>query len=200
MLCFLLLCGGLLWALSPDSALARSANALSTAKIWSLDFEMEVRAQADSLLMRSRGSLLLGSGDRFRLKLADQEYMSDGVSLWHYVPAQKQVLVKNLADAPGTVNPSEMLFRYLRCRPLAVIRETESLWRLQLDPTGQIKAYRELEVWLNGKTWLPEKLSMRSADGSRTDYRVLNLLRDPRVSERDFRFVQPNGVELIDMR
>jgi len=188
---------------SPDSVLALSASTLKSAAVWSLDFQVDVRDAAGKLQSSSKGSLLLGSGDRFRLRIPGQEYTSDGISLWQYTQAQKQVLIKSLADLEGAMHPSEALFRYLRCKPVALSKaqmQGKTYHLLKLDPAGQMKGYTALDVWLTEDKAMPVQLAMKDGAGSVISYRISNLLKNPQVTDSDFKFKSKGDIEEIDMR
>ena len=191
------------WCGEAEDFLAKSEERFKGAKEWSLDFQVELRMDKATETSGYKGSLLIGANDRFRLDVPGQTIASDGMTLWQFSKAQKQVMVKNVADMEGGMHPSEVLFRYLRCKPLAI--EAKQLQGVQvhvikLDPTGQVKGFRSMEVWLKDSDQTPAKLVTVDLGGTTATYLITNLRKNPSVQESDFRFVAPAGVEEIDMR
>ncbi|HSQ42841.1 MAG TPA: outer membrane lipoprotein carrier protein LolA [Fibrobacteraceae bacterium] len=150
-----------------------------------------------------QGSLSLGNGDRFHLRLPGQEICSDGATLWQYSVTQHQVLIKNSADMEGGLHPSEMLFRYLRCKPMNIRQDKFQgvpVHILELDASQQIKSLTSMEVWLKDSDQTPVKLITVDKTGSSVIYSISNLRKNSTLNDQTFQFQAPAGVEEIDMR
>ena len=192
-----------LWAAPADDLLRKSGEKFHSAKYWSLHFSVEASLAKEKKSAQYAGDLLLGPEDRFHLTIPGQEYVSDGATLWQFNQAQKQVMVKNVADLQGALHPSEALFRYLKCKPISVKTGTdnnEPLQIIQLDPKGQVKGFTAMEVWLKKSDLTPVRLITTDNTGTISIYRITNLLANPPLQDKDFRFQAPEGVEEIDMR
>jgi outer membrane lipoprotein carrier protein len=198
---FVLVCSS--FASEAESILAKSGERLKSAKIWSMDFRVESRVSDGSVQAAYKGDFLLGSGDRFRLRLPGQHYYSDGISLWQYNELQKQVMIKNSVETDGGMHPSEVMFRYLKCKPLSLSKgvfQGVPVHIIQLDPKGQVKAFTAMEVWLKESDQTPVKIVTTDKTGSTTLYEITNLRKDPNLGDSAFRFVATKDVEEIDMR
>lgn len=192
-----------LWAGPAEEALNKSAAYFNSAKILSLDFQVKVKYQVSGEESRQNGSLLVGQGDKFRLVLPGQKVQSDGVTLWQFNESQKQVLIKSLLDLESAFHPSEVLFKYLKCKPISIEKKDidgQATYRLLLDPTNYIRSFTAMEVWLKTTDHSPVRLKTVDVSGNISWYEITNLRRDPPVKESDFVFVLPAGVEEIDMR
>jgi len=190
-----------LWAGPADDILRKSGEKIHHAKYWSLHFTMEASLAGKS--NSYTGDLLLGPNDRFHLTIPGQEYVSDGATLWQYNRAQKQVMVKNVADLQGAMHPSEALFRYLKCKPISLKQGTdgkETLHIIKLDPQGQVKGFTSMEVWLKASDLTPLRLITVDRTGTTALYRISELRENPPLQEKDFQFKATPDVEEIDMR
>ncbi len=198
----LLLAASLALAGPADSILARSAQLFSGKQGLSLDFSLRVLQAATGSENQTQGSLLVGERNRFRLRVPGMEFYSDGVQLWQYNPAQKQVMVKLLADLESQFHPSEILFKYQQCKPRSLKSE---LWQgkkvhvLQLDPSRYKGQFSEMEVWLDPVSLAPVRLKTVDNLHNLSWYTVSNL-KKVKASDKDFVFVVPKGVDEIDMR
>lgn len=199
----LLLLGASVHAAPADSLLRQSAKFFAGSKGLSLDFEVNVRYAATGENGLQKGSLLVGERNRFRLLVTGMQFYSDGVNLWQYNPAQKQVMVKLLSDLESQFHPSEILFKYLNCKAKTV---REEQWKgravhvLTLDPARYKGQFQAMEVWLDPKNMAPLRLQTVDNLGNLSWYTVSNLKRIANPSETDFVFVAPKGVDEIDMR
>jgi len=192
------------WASEADDILKKSGDRFQKFPHWSLKFSVELRMSGSNEVAGGyQGELLLGRGDHFRLSLPGQVYSSDGITLWQYSQAQKQVMIKNLADLQGGMHPSEALFRYLKCKPISMTRITADgipVYALKLDPAGQVKSFVSMEVWLRQSDETPVKIVTVDRTGTSTTYHISNLQKNSVTTDADFRFETPKGVEEVDMR
>lgn len=194
---------GLSFGASADSLLKRSSAFFQSSKGLSLDFEVTVRYAANGEQGTQKGSLLVGERNKFRLKASGMDFYSDGVNLWQYTPAQKQVMVKLVADLESQFHPSEILFKYLGCKAVSVRSETwqgRTLHAVVLDPKRYNGQFKEMEVWLDPGTLAPVRLKTVDNLGNLSWYTVTNLKRIPNPQDSEFVFKTPMGVDEIDMR
>jgi outer membrane lipoprotein carrier protein len=183
--------------------LSKSAEYFNKAKNVSLDFTVKVHYEVTDETKNYTGDILIGQKDHFRLRIPGMLMMSDGVNLWQHNIDQKQVLVKSLLDMENSFHPSEMLFRYLRCQPLDIQKKThngKAVYLLKLDPKNQIKSMTAMEVWLLASDYSPVRLKTTDVSGNTSWYEISNMARDIKVSDSDYEFKTPAGVEEIDMR
>ena len=103
-----------------DSVMALSKKWFDSGKAWSLNFRARVDYAGSPESGFQSGDLLVTSGDMFRLRMAGMAIYSDGKNFWQWNKEQKQVLLKLLEDMESNVHPSELLFKYLQCKPLSM--------------------------------------------------------------------------------
>ncbi len=191
------------YALTASEALAKSQAWFKSGKAWSLDFQVQVFYSESPDIVSQKGSLLVADADRFRLKVAGIEFVSDGESLWQYNPEQKQVLIKAVEDLSSAFHPSEMLFKYLNCKAKE-LKEGEfnkqKLWVLKLDASKYAGQFDQMEVWLSQKDFSPVRLFTVDPSGNSSWYNIINLKVVKKVSPDDFKFKSRKDVDEIDMR
>lgn len=191
------------YALTASEALAKSQAWFKSGKAWSLDFQVQIFYSESPDIVSQKGSLLVADADRFRLKVAGIEFVSDGESLWQYNPEQKQVLIKAVEDLSSAFHPSEMLFKYLNCKAKE-LKEGEfnkqKLWVLKLDASKYAGQFDQMEVWLSQKDFSPVRLFTVDPSGNSSWYNIINLKVVKKVSPDDFKFKSRKDVDEIDMR
>lgn len=191
------------FAQDAKSVLQKSSEFFDRADYIYIDFSVKTHYDVTDETNVSDGDLLVGDGDEFRLRVPGLEYYSDGVNLWQVNIASKQVLAKSLLDLDGGLHPSELLFRYLRCKPLSVKKDKldgQDVYVLQLDPTGEIKIATTMEVWLDATDYSPVRLKTTDVSGNTSWYTIKDLKTNLQVKAADFVYKAPKGVEVIDMR
>lgn len=186
-----------------EDLLAKSTERFQSAKIWAMEFRVENRLADGSVQTVYKGELAIGSGDRFLLKLPGQKYVSDGITLWQVNDAQKQVVVKNTTDLDGGMHPSEVIFRYQKCKPVRVGKASFQgvpVHTVALDPTGQVKGFKSMSVWLKESDQTPVRIETLDNTGSTSIYEITKLRKNPDLGKDPFRYTPSADVEEIDMR
>lgn len=191
-------------AASPaDSVMALSKKWFDSGKAWSFDFRVRADYAGSAESGFQSGNLLVADSDRFRLQMVGMSIYSDGKNFWQWNRETKQVLLKLLEDMESNVHPSELLFKYLKCRPLSMKEKTiggKKANVLSLDASEYGKDFAEMEVWLSAKDASPMKLVTVDPLQNVTTYEISNLKRVDKVKASDFVPVPDKGVDVIDMR
>ena len=186
-----------------DSVMALSKKWFDSGKAWSLNFRARVDYAGSPESGFQSGDLLVTSGDMFRLRMAGMAIYSDGKNFWQWNKEQKQVLLKLLEDMESNVHPSELLFKYLQCKPLSMKQQE---WNGQktnvivLDASQYDKEFQGMEVWLSAKDASPVRLVTEDRLGNVSTYEILNLNRQNKVNKDDFVLKPEKGIDVIDMR
>jgi len=150
-----------------------------------------------TLLSGVKGSLLAADSGRFRLENAAGTLVCDGRTLWQYVPANKQVIVK---DASGAGEAGGLLLRFLQARMLRAEPGRIGSLRILLDPGSVDQDLDSLILNVNAETLSILSMETQDPAGNRIIYTVKSLRYDVHPNPNDFVFRVPAGVEVIDMR
>ena len=191
------------FALTADQILDKSKAWFKSGKAWSLSFKAQL-FQSDSPEVRTQsGSLVVTEGDKFKLDMSGIKFYSDGESLWQWNVEQKQVLIKAVEDLSSSLHPSELLFKYLNCKPLEMGEaefSKQKLWTLKLDPAKYAGQFTRMDVWLSQKDFSPVRLYTEDPAGNASWYNITDLKVVKDVSNDDFKYKPVPGVDEIDMR
>ena len=191
------------FAVTAEEALKGSKEWFKSGKAWNLEFQVQVFYAESPDIVSQKGSLLVADADRFRLKVAGIEFVSDGESLWQYNPEQNQVLIKAVEDLSSALHPSELLFKYLNCKAISLSEgefNKQKLWVLKLDPSKYKGQFTQMEVWLSKKDFSPVRLLTVDPEKNASWYNITNLKVMQKVSTDDFRYKSQKNVDEIDMR
>jgi outer membrane lipoprotein carrier protein len=191
------------FAMTADEALNKSKAWFKSGKAWSLDFRVQVFYADSPDINTGSGKLLVADGDRFKLDMMGIRFYSDGESLWQWNVDQNQVLIKAVEDLSSALHPSELLFKYLNCKAIALSEgefNKQKLWVLKLDPSKYKGQFTEMEVWLSKKDFSPVRLQTVDPEKNISWYNIINLKVMKKVSTEDFRYKSQKNVDEIDMR
>ncbi len=190
-------------AQTPQSVLDKSSTFFSALKNFSLSFEVTTLYDITEEKKTYTGTLIVGQKDKFALDHSEITMISDGVVLWEHRKAHNQVLIKSLLDLQSGFHSSEILFKYLKCKPLTVTKKTEKgiqYFVLTLDPTKQITYLKDMEVWLNGSDYSPNKIKTIDVSDNTSWYTINDFKSNQDIPETTFTFVPKKNTDIIDMR
>lgn len=151
-----------------------------------------------------KGRILLKKQNKVRLEMGSQIIVSDGQSVWTYVPENQQVLVSRADRRRGGIRPDDFLFYYSKqYTPTLVGEETlDSVphYVLKLTPKDPEVDVKELRVWVDGKQWVTRKVVYTDTAGNVTTIQFSNIRLNPPLPDATFVMSIPKGVEVVDLR
>ncbi|MCY3713109.1 MAG: outer membrane lipoprotein carrier protein LolA [Gemmatimonadetes bacterium] len=154
--------------------------------------------------------------NRLRLEEASQIIVSDGETLWTYVPGNRQVIVSpageegaesgpGRTDRPGRPGrPDDFIFNYSN-RYLYELEGREPVddmpcSRLRLTAVEPADGLPELRIWVDEEDWLTRKVMYTDDMGSETTLRFMDYRLNEKLAPGLFEMTAPDGVEWVDLR
>ena len=151
--------------------------------------------------------------NRLRLEEAGQTIVSDGETLWTYVPGNRQVIVSPAGEegsesGPGRTGrpgrPDDFIFNYSN-RYLYALEGREPVdgmpcSRLRLTAVEPADGLPDLRIWVDEENWLTRKVTYRDDMGSETTLRFMDYRLNEKLAPGLFEMTAPEGVEWVDLR
>ncbi len=142
--------------------------------------------------------------NRLRLEEAGQVIVSDGESLWTYVPENRQVIVSPAQESTAGTRPDEFLFNYSN-RYRYDLEGREQLdgvlfYVLRLTAVAPSDGIRALRIWVDEGTWLTKKVVYSDDMGSETTLRFTGFELNTKIPSGLFQMTTPEDVEWVDLR
>jgi outer membrane lipoprotein carrier protein len=139
---------------------------------------------------------LIQQGEKYRLTLNDRTIVSDGKSVWLYVPKNKEVQINNVDDETeeGTITSPKDLFRAYEWENYvyALLNEfTEGgkvIQQIEFKPISKDSDFSKIRLTLDKKTLDVVRIKSFSKDGSRYTLAVGKLSSGGTVSPATFTF------------
>jgi len=164
------------------------------------EFRQVVSDEDGAVIQDSSGSVVLARPLRFRWdyrKPFEQLIVSDGDTLWFYDADLEQVTVKtvgeNLDNSAALVlsakRPIEETF------DLRVMPSKEGVDWVRATPHDNKGTFQAIEIGFKGPNL--GKMVLRDNFGQTTRLEFANIRRNPRVSDGNFRFIVPPGVDVM---
>ena len=149
------------------------------------------------------GTLTL-RGDAYRIETGDQTLVTDGTTAWVYSKSEKQVLVNDAVADETAFSPADFFTNYPD-RFDVKVQGSESIGgvrhdRLQLTPKEKGTFLREVTLFVRASDALPTRVQIVDGNGTRVAFDLRDVEVNPRLSNDVFRFVTPQGAEVVDLR
>lgn len=180
----------------------RSLAARYTVMTYAAVLESRSETEGNLYLQRDR--------NRLRLEEAGQTIVSDGETLWTYVPGNRQVIVSPAGEeGPGsrpgrTGRPDDFIFNYSnRYRYELEGREPVDgtpCFLLRLTAVEPADGIPVLRIWVDEETWLTRKVTYTDDMGSETTLRFMDYRLNEKLAPGLFEMTTPEGVEWVDLR
>lgn len=150
----------------------------------------------------SRGRLLLKRPNRFRIEYREPKghlQVSDGRSVWTYVPEHREVLLARLPEGSG----GDLLRRILEeSRPDAEVlrgvidkRPAEILLLRPPEELGLV----QVRLWTDPSANAILQYEIEDVSGNRSLYRLTRTEANPPLEESLFAFRAPEGVPVVEV-
>ncbi|MGE5480361.1 MAG: LolA family protein [Chloroflexota bacterium] len=151
-----------------------------------------------------RGQLRARKGGSFNLKLPGRTIISDGKTIWNYVPSKKQATVSTVEGAREGGFEDVFFSLLKRYQPVSLKKEVTTrfgvMYALKLEPGGEeIKSVDALVIKLDEKSLKIKQLAIERNDAWETWF-ISDYKLDENFPESEFKFIPPKGTELIDLR
>jgi chaperone LolA len=150
------------------------------------------------------GSLAFKKPNRYRLETEHQTVVTDGVTVWAYAPANRQVIVDRYKEQRNSVSPEEFLLSLPTSYYATVVgRETVGSDRaavLKLLPKDDRSFIRSVRLWVVESTAEVRKIQILDQNETETVYLITSIRLNTNVPDATFQFTAPTGTEVVDLR
>jgi outer membrane lipoprotein carrier protein len=152
----------------------------------------------------TNGVLLL-EGDKYNLNIAGQVVISNGETLWTYLPDSEEVQINEVYDDDG-FSPSKLLSSYTDDYKAKKMNDIKSggrmFYHLELKPIDKDSNFDFVELVIDKEKMQLSKFIIHDFEENIFTYSINQFITNSELSDDSFFFdteMHPN-VEIIDMR
>lgn len=169
-------------------------------------FTYKVENGAGKVLSSKTGSVSM-KGTKYRVTIVGQEIFCDGMNVWTYDKAAKEVTITKLDNTSNTLTPQKLFTNFYDKDFLYKLngekkQGTKMLQEIEMTPTDKSKPFHKVYVYVDktGKTLSSTKVIEKS--GTRYSYTVNTLTSNGTIDDKQFAFDVKKypGVEVVDLR
>lgn len=166
------------------------------------DFEQTIKNTQGKVLEKSTGNLVLSRPDKFILEYtspAEQQYTSNGKTIWIYDVELEQVSIKMLDEGIGNspallLSSNTNVYKHYEVSNVKFKKSDDYQWVQLLAKKEEMTFER---VFLAFKESILMQMNMHDSFGQITELKFSNIQVNKPFSLRYFNFVPPEGVDVI---
>jgi outer membrane lipoprotein-sorting protein len=145
-------------------------------------------------------------GNKFRLALDDQEIINNGVTVWTYLPAAKEVNIDNYDPGSEEINPSKIYEAYKKGFKYVYLSDkTEGgmvCEEIDLVPEKKDAQFFKIKMMIGKKDKSIQSWTMFDRNGNKYKYTITKFTPNSSITDAFFTFDPKKypGVDVIDLR
>ena len=174
-------------------------------KVFSATFNQTLENPKNKIKETMQGEIFV-SGNKFRLKMKDQEIINNGTTLWTFMKSENEVNISDNDPEDQQMSPSAIFTLYKKGYKYALVDEIreagQGYYIIELSPEDKNNPGFKVRLQINKKDNSLKNWTMFRNNGNRYIYSIKNFNPDPEVDANFFSFDKSKykGVKVIDLR
>jgi outer membrane lipoprotein-sorting protein len=153
---------------------------------------------------KKSGELLIAPGNKFKVTLGKEAFISDGKTFWQYSEKNSQVIVRNFSDIDETTVPSRFLLSFLSNHAFAEKQRSGSTVELFWDGKGKSGGvegdYTSITAVVDEKAGTIKTLKLTDKNENIHTYTFKKTAFDKPPKDDTFQFKPSKNINVLDMR
>ncbi|MDX5349045.1 MAG: outer membrane lipoprotein carrier protein LolA [Hymenobacteraceae bacterium] len=181
------------------------SNKYQNMKAYKANFSQTLENQSAGIKETMEGELTV-MGEKFRLKMAGQEIINNGKTIWTYMKDANEVNISEYEPDEEEISPSQIYNMYKKGYKYAYVeqkKEGGSVYDvIELSPEDRSNSIFKVRLMIDSKDKTLKSWKMFKDNGNRYTYNIKNFTPNPPVTANDFTFdkTRYKGVKVIDLR
>ncbi len=174
-------------------------------KAFTADFTYSLESPSSGVKDNFKGNITV-KGDKYHLKLTQQEIYNNGVTVWTYMKEENEVNITDYAPDEDDITPSKIYTMYKKGFKYVMndeANENKALYYvIDLIPEDKSKQVFKIRMTINKTDYSVKKWKVFEKSGNRYNYSIIKFTPNPPVDDKSFVFdkTKYKGVQLVDLR
>jgi outer membrane lipoprotein-sorting protein len=169
-------------------------------------FALKIENAAGKVQGVKAGTVLM-KGVKYRVSITGQEIFCDGITIWTYDVAAKEVQVSSLYNSSGSITPQKLFTNFYDKDFLFVLGQDlkkggKTYKVVELTPIDKTKSFFKVVLEVDKATSVIMSTRVFEKNGNRYLYAINSINTNATVADESFSFNPKKypGVEVIDLR
>jgi len=185
-------------SLSPLLSLVRKnynpETSLSTK--FSLTIYWSVREKEE----QKQGRIILAPGDRFRVTVSGETFVSNGETFWHCSAGANQVTIKQLATVDRAMLPSQIFARYIAAYSFRELERKKGMVLLAWKCDSGSTPYSAIRMEAKATSGRISRCVMTDRNNNTFTYVFTGTTFGKKYARETFDFTIPKDTRIVDLR
>lgn len=174
-------------------------------KVFSANFTQTLENPKNKIKETMQGDIFV-SGNKFRLKMKDQEIINNGTTIWTFMKSENEVNISDNDPDDQQMSPNAIFTMYKKGYKYALVDEVreagQSYHIVEMSPEDKNNPVYKVRLQINKKDNSIKNWTMFRENGNRYVYAIKNFNPNPEVDTNFFSFDKNKykGVKVIDLR
>jgi len=169
--------------------------------VFSARFQQTIDDSFGDSQVRVLSGTIVAGREGYRVEMPDQVVVTDEVTTWVYIVADRQVIVNTYVEDDGSFSPNQFIGEGAEEFVAAFSDESASdRFVLKLTPKSPESYIGTATLWVRKADFVVTQIDVVDVNGASIRFQMSDIDFHPPVSEETFHFVIPDGVEVIDLR
>jgi outer membrane lipoprotein-sorting protein len=174
-------------------------------KVFNAAFTQTLENPSSKIKETMQGDITV-SGEKFRLKLKDQEIINNGTTIWTYMKSENEVNISDNDPDDQQMSPNAIFTLYQKGYKYAFAEEKREGGQvyniIELSPLDKNNSVYKVLIQINKKDNSVKSWKMFRNNGNRYTYTIKDFDPNPAVDANYFAFDKSKykGVKVIDLR
>jgi chaperone LolA len=169
-----------------------------------IKLEKHVKLGYSDIEQNFAGTLMMKKPNKYCLESEYQTFVTDGVTVWVYSAANKQVIIDKYKENTNSISPEQFVLRLPSDYYTSItdIEQTGSgrTIQLKLIPKDDRSFIKSVKLTVEESDWLIRRIVITDVGGTETSYAVRDIKLNTNIPDKKFSFEIPGGVEVVDIR
>ncbi len=164
-----------------------------------------IMKNADAGIDEKTEGTLFVKGDKYRLLIAGQVVICDGITTWTYIKDADEVQINSVENSEESITPNKLLTSYNKDYKSKFVKETfqygTTVNVIELTPT-EGKSFSSVRVIIDKAKDQLLEITIFDKNGSTYSYIINKFAPDTAIDDSQFTFNKSEfpGAEVVDMR
>jgi chaperone LolA len=169
-----------------------------------VQFEQHVKFGFSNIEQNFSGTLKMKKPKHYRIESEHQSIVTDGITVWAYATANKQVIVDNYKENSNSISPEQFMLNLPANYYTSLLgyekQSTGNIVLLKLIPKDDRSFVKSVKISVEENGWLVRKIAILDVNETETTYTVKDIKLNTNIKDKTFTFETPEGAEVVDLR
>lgn len=176
-----------------------------TKSVYASTATAEIKFEQTGSAGNASGTLTYAKGDKYRLELPKQTVVSNGSTVWTYMPEKRQVVVSKAVTSANRLTPEDLLTAFPGDYSSQLVGEQKvngrAVWVVRCTPGNGAKIgdVNRATLYIDKATYRFQQVEVESPSLGTMKIRIISAQYGAKVADSRFTFVPPKDVRVVDL-